>query len=799
MFGWGCLKTMPVNLLNPLLNALFHHPSPSSKIRDIVHTISTSTGYTILVPQTDKLEWCVDKDTSLPFRDLCLNEDFIASHIIQVPVSSRNHQRARYLHTLNGRTVVLKDNEIFTHKGFKSYAKARIVSEYLFNPGLTGGVPNDGQFVVYEIDTSLVGSPMLSKEVSPTISSRHQLLPMINEKSTKSKKPKEVGSENDGSAKQNFETLLAKYPVLGRQLFGPLSLLIDNFDASQCNSEEELLNTLDNAVEVSIQIFQSGDGNVINSMVSENELSGEDITDLLHAYVESYVYRKLWNRLVAIRNDKDEEILNAASKIKNVDIAQIGLPPFSRSELLRLDKAVAEAVREINKLSSCFGTDAKIDVLLAALKTLSGNGDESPSNSSTKHKEDTLDGEEWKVNGGENMNGSGKEENSKISVNADILVSLMILVLARSNLENLDSELFYIKNFTYRETGSGTLGYALLTLEGVLYHITHETDKLVELSAANETLWNAIKDKQDFDAHAESVKASVHDWQSVFQSRTSSGESALMLAVQSQNLPAVQGLLALPEVMTTEYILSDKTDNQTTLLLAAVQSENKEIINVLLARLDELPDERQREYFAFEDQWKRSLGHYLFHAPWIIKRVGAYVDWNKKDVNGQTPLFALCRCYDHPQYHELLDLGFQAWCENSENLDVLEHIDNRGNTLLHIMKDRQALEKVMKYKVDVNWPNDRGLTPLMIYSKYSRMSAILLLRQNPQLDIERTDNRGLTALEIAKDPQTLSLLDGKFDWKQPINQLAYWGTPRIRSLYVAYCWGTPSAPVSSIF
>ncbi|KAA8904717.1 hypothetical protein TRICI_005414 [Trichomonascus ciferrii] len=753
---------MLVNLLNPLLNALFNHPSPSSKIKDIVHTISTSTGYTILVPQTDKLEWCVDKDTSLPFRDLCLNEDFIASHIIQVPVSSRNHQRARYLHTLNGRTVVIKDNEIFTHKGFKSYAKAKIVSEYLFNPGLKGSVPSDGQFVVYEIDTSLVGSPMLSKEVSPTISSRYQLLPTINEKS-KPKKTRGVKiRDDDGSAKHNFETLLAKYPVLGRQLFGPLSLLIDNFDTTQCNSEEELLNALDNAVEVSIQIFQSGDTNVINSMVSENDLSGEDITDLLHVYVESYVCRKLWDRLVAIRKDKDEEIFKAASKIKNVDIAQIGLPPFARAELLRLDKAVAGAVREINKLPSCFGTDAKIDVLLSALNVLSGNSSGHSSSSATGHKDDLLADERLKVNGRENMNGSGEEDNSKISVNADILVSLMVLVLARSSLENLDSELFYIKNFTYRETGSGTLGYALLTLEGVLYHITHETDKLVELSSANEALWDAIKDKRDFSAHMETVKSAVHDWQSVFQSRTSSGESALMLAVQSQNLLAVQGLLALPDVMTTEYILSDKTDDQTTLLLAAVQSGNKEIINMLLERLDELPDEQQREYFAYEDQWKRSLGHYLFHAPWIIKRVGSYVDWNKKDINGQTPLFALCRCYDHPQYHELLDLGFQAWSENSGKLDVLEHIDNRGNTLLHIMKDRQALEKVMRYKVDVNWPNDRGLTPLMIYSKYSRMSAILLLRQNPQLDIERTDNRGLTALEIAKDPQTLSLLDGKF-------------------------------------
>lgn len=762
MFEWGCLKTMPVNLLNPLLNALFNHPSPSSKIRDIVHTISTSTGYTILVPQTGKLEWYVDKDTSLPFRDLCLNEDFIASHIIQVPVSSRNHQRARYLHTLNGRTVVIKDNEIFTHKGFKSYAKAKIVSEYLFNPGLKGSVPNDGQFVVYEIDTSLVGSPMLSTEVSPTISGRYQLLPTINEKQKRAKNSKWAGSEDDNTAKQNFETLLAKYPILGRQLFGPLSLLIDNFDTSQCNSEEELLNTLDNAVEVSIQIFQSGDGNVINSMVSENDLSGEDITDLLHAYVESYVHRKIWDRLVAIRKDKDTEVFEAASKIKNLDIAQIGLPPFSHAELLRLDKAVTEAVREINKLSSCFESDAKIEVLLTTLKTLSGNGEKNLQDSTTT-VQDSMNGKESEVNGDGNMNGSDKADNLKISVNADILVSLMILVLARSSLENLDSELFYIKNFTYRETSSGTLGYALLTLEGVLYHITHETDKLVELSAANESLWDVVKDKKDFSAHIESVKSSVHDWQSVLQSRTSSGESTLMLAVQSQNLPAVQGALALSDVMTTEYILSDKTEDQTTLLLAAVQSENKEIINVLLARLDELSEDQQQDYFAYEDQWKRSLGHYLFHAPWIIERVGSCINWEKKDINGQTPLFALCRCYDHPQYHELLDLGFQAWSENSDSLDVLEHIDNRGNTLLHIMKDRQALEKVMKYKVDVNWPNDRGLTPLMIYSKYSRMSAILLLRQDSQLDIERTDNRGLTALEIAKDAQTLSLLDGKFD------------------------------------
>lgn len=781
---------MAINSLNPLLNAVFNHPSPSSKVKDIVNKISSSSGYTLLIPQTSQLEWNVDKDTALPFRDLCLHDDFIASHIIQVSLSSRNnHQRARYYGTLNGRTVIIKDNEIYTHKGFKTQIKARIISEYFFSPALDS-MSGDGQFLVYEINVPLIGSPMLSKEVSPTISSKYQLVNIMDDGiSGKSKKKKKQlmglssssssSSSDDSLDKKTFEVILSQYPALGRQLSGPLSLLVDNFDTSECKDEEELLNTLDNAVELAIQIFQSADANIISKMAVEHDLSGDDLTGLLQNYVEFYVYNKLWDRLITFRKEQDREVSDAVESIKNVDISQIGIPSVSEGELLKLDRTVNAAVEEIQKLPNSFGSEAKIKTLLSVLRILGGNGNNSvdgSSKSSNTPVNETLNGVEKTSNGkppsDENENTNNKESTStSVAINADLLVSLMVLVLARSGLKNLDSELYYIQNFTYRDTGTGSIGYGLLTFEGVLYHIRHETKKLSELSDANEALWNAIMDKtSDVSSHITKLKKNHHmssDWQTVVRSRNSTGESSLMLTLQNNNLPAVNVLLSLKDAITIDYIMSDTTLEGASLLLTAVQSEHKEIIDTFLTYIDKnFSKDQKMEYFQYEDKWNRTIGHYLFHALWIIERVSGFVDWNKKDVNGQSPLFALCRCYDHPQYHELLNLGFKSWLKHEKkttkaNPDLLEHVDNKGNTLLHIMKDNKALEKVLEYQVDVNWPNHRGLTPLMIFSKYSRINAILLLRQDDQLDLERSDNRGITALEIAKDPKTLSLLDGK--------------------------------------
>lgn len=721
-------------LLNPLLDAVFNHPQLSTKHKELLDSLANhSASYTILVPETAKLEWSVDKETSIPFRDLCIQDDFISSHVIQVPAnSSKNHQRARYFGTMNGKTIIINDGHVHAHRGFKSPIKTRILEEYVFNPG-TYPIPSQALLMVYVIEDPLVGIPVPSKEVSPTISSKYQLASMVQSAVTKSrhhKKHEEESIESSVSVPPlSFERLMGNYPVLARHVYTPLRMVIDNFQYQNAECTDDLVNSLDSSIDVAIQIFQSGDSNSITEMTSDFDVTGEEVTELLHEYVERNVGEKLWQKLIELRSDRDQQTREAIERIKYIDIAQIGIPDADSGELARLDKLVNQAVDTLDRLDDSIGSENKIGIFLSVLQVLSRSSD---NGGSSKH------------------------------VNADYLVSLLVLVVCRSSVESIDSQLNYIKTFTYKNVESGQLGYALLTFEGVLYHIIKETSNLENLSDENEKLWKVINNKNDIDEYIDELESNIDEWRTIIKSRKD-GESCLMQSIQCKYYDGVEKLLSTDE-LNLDYVLGDRTQNGSTLIIAAVQSEQESIINLLLDIISQANEDRQKEYFNLEDEFQRTVGHYFFHAPQLISRIGHLTNWINRDHNGQTPLFGLFRCYDHPNYEQLIDAAFKSWY--SPDATLLDHIDNRGNTLLHIVKTKSAMEKVLAAHPDINYPNEKGLTPLMIYSKYSRRDAILIISKNPILDMDRSEDRGLTALELAKDVETISLLDEIYLFKQ---------------------------------
>ena len=248
------------------------------------------------------------------------------------------------------------------------------------------------------------------------------------------------------------------------------------------------------------------------------------------------------------------------------------------------------------------------------------------------------------------------------------------------------------------------------------------------------------------------------------QTQNSLGESVPMMAIQHKQPEALRYLFSLKQYYSARFILDDRNNEGTTLFSAAVQLGVESTVNMVLdALLASTDDDKVREYFAVQDIWGRSAAHYMFHTPYLIHRTGRMLPWRQKDKNGQTPLFALCRSYDHPRYHEMvqeaLDMATKTQGDG-QPLHVDDHVDAKGNTLLHIVNDAKLAVRLLKFcDVDVNATNEKKFTALMVASKYGRFEMVRVLFGDPRVDVTARDLRGMTAVELAKDDEVRNKID----------------------------------------
>jgi ankyrin repeat protein len=248
------------------------------------------------------------------------------------------------------------------------------------------------------------------------------------------------------------------------------------------------------------------------------------------------------------------------------------------------------------------------------------------------------------------------------------------------------------------------------------------------------------------------------------KTRNPQGESLLMMAIQHKQPEMLQHLLNMP-FFDVDFILEDINSEGSTLLSVAVQVQNMACLEILLNELLALPDDVLRRYLRIVDSFGRTVAHYLFNTPDLINRLGRWLPWTHKDKNGQTPLFALCRSYDHHRYREMMRMAIdQAQLSQGDNarLQLDEHVDTKGNTLLHIAADPGVVRMLlMRCDCDVNAVNDKGYTPLMVASKYGRIEIVRKLFGDARVDLLAKELRGLTAVELAKDDEVRNRIDGK--------------------------------------
>jgi hypothetical protein len=625
---------------------------------------------------------------------------------------------------------------------------------------------------------------------------------------------------------------------------------IEDFYAE--DDEDVMRGALETAVTAAIDLFQMVDKQQLSLLGATTDLTGPVVERLIERYVTEQVHDTiLYPRLCAMKRPEDLELESKIRQMEFVDISQVGiLIQGGQKGKHELTLRLGRAVDEFRKLGVAGSPQQMMDILLVTLKTVTQLADV---------PKETINGEPP----------SSEKVSPVLTINADTLVSLLLIVVIRAQVRYLQARLLYMRHFIFiDDVESGEMGYALSTFEAVLSYLARDSGGLRKASRRNNKLWQSTKkgeikemmrimepDKEqssDEEGSQEVIADEVIEedvpWSSVnghsrrssrssgrlsmastlnhvfpfqiqhhdeeerlpplrrpktvtmdtrsmsssseisFRSRATTidsmssgiegdtsiirlsqtedsfGESVPMMAIQNERPEALRYLLSLRTYYPLEVILEDTNNEGTTLLSAAVQLGHTELIDIILDFIYRAESEAiVVEYLAKQDVRGRSVAHYLFNAPTLIPRVGRLLPWRQKDRNGQTPLFALCRSYDHGNYRAMVEAGLVAAGNSqgdNEPLHLDDHVDAKGNTLLHIVNDPQVAMRILLHcDVDVNATNDKRFTALMVASKYGRLEMVRALFGDPRVDLFAKELRGLTAVELAKDDDVRNRID----------------------------------------
>ena len=628
---------------------------------------------------------------------------------------------------------------------------------------------------------------------------------------------------------------------------------------------------LESAVTAAIDLFQLVDKQQLSLLGATTDLTGPVVERLIERYITEQVHDSaLFPKICKSTRLDDLELDTRIRQMENVDITQVGIAiEGGRQGKEELMQRLGRGVEEFRTLGVAGSPQEMVDILLATEKTVT-------SAAATSSKKECI------PQATESLLTSEKPS-PIMTINADTLVSLLLVVVIRSQVRHLQARLSYMRHFIFiDDVEGGEVGYALSTFEAVLSYLAKDSGGLRKASRRNKRLWQAARngDISEMRAVLEPDRAEAIDEDTVldpehdseilveepdtitpetasvksmngsiylqytpgvardlpnpseepslahvfpFQTRASSplaiqhvprkdkrvsmdmrslsgssgysvksghttidsrssgiegdtstdklsktqdpaGDSVLMMAVEARQPGALKYLLTLGDFYPLQAILDDSNSQGTTLLSAAVQLAHTELIEIILDfvfRADE--DRLVIDYFAKQDVMGRTVAHYLFNAPGLISKIGRLLPWRRKDKNGQTPLFALCRSYDHPHYSDMVDDALDVTTQtqgDGQPLHLDDHVDTKGNTLLHVVNDPQlTLWILQRCDSDVNATNDKGFTPLMVASKYGRVDMVRALFSDPRVDLYAKELRGMTAVELAKDDDVRNRID----------------------------------------
>ena len=220
-----------------------------------------------------------------------------------------------------------------------------------------------------------------------------------------------------------------------------------------CDDEEDLMRrALETAVTAAIDLFQLVDKQQLSFLGATTELTGPVVERLIERYVAEQVHDNLlFPRICSFHRAEDQELDRRIRQMENIDVSQVGIAieggkPCKENLICRLKKGV-EAFQKMGVTSS---PQEMLEVLLDTEKVVTDEG--SPDTTSS--------------------NSESEKKGSMMTINADILVSLLLVVVIRSQVRHLQARLSYMQRFIYvDDVESGEVGYALSTFEAVLSYL----------------------------------------------------------------------------------------------------------------------------------------------------------------------------------------------------------------------------------------------------------------------------------------------------------------------------------------
>lgn len=240
------------------------------------------------------------------------------------------------------------------------------------------------------------------------------------------------------------------------------------------DEENHMRSVLESAVNAAIDNFQLVDKSQLSLLGASTELTGPAVERLIERYIAEHVNDDvLFPRLSTIHQSDDNDLESRIYHMMNIDVAQVGIDIEGGSAgKRRFTSRLNAAIEEFRKLGTASCPQQMLDILLETQRILTGKAVEEGG------AEDTR-----KIS-----------EKASMPMNADTLVSLLLLVVIRSQVRHLQARLAYMRNFVFiDDVESGELGYALSTFEAVLQYIVTDAGGLKTASRRNKRLWQATK------------------------------------------------------------------------------------------------------------------------------------------------------------------------------------------------------------------------------------------------------------------------------------------------------------------
>ncbi|GME60086.1 Vps9 domain-containing protein [Neofusicoccum parvum] len=272
------------------------------------------------------------------------------------------------------------------------------------------------------------------------------------------------------------------------------------------DEEDMMRRSLETAVTAAIDLFQMVDKQQLSNLGATTDLTGPIVERMIERYICEQAHETiLFPRICTIRRFDDLELESRVRQMQDLDISQVGIPIENGQQgKLELAARLAKGVEIFKKMGSAGSPQEMLDVLLATQKLVTMP--ESAKDVSSQ--------------AGGSSHGQSEKQDAMLTINADTLVSLVLVVVIRSSVRHLQARLSYMRHFIFiDDVETGEQGYALSTFEAVLSYLDR------------------------------------------------TGQSVLMMAVEGGQEKSLKYLLSLDEYYPLEEVLSDCNNEGTTLLI----------------------------------------------------------------------------------------------------------------------------------------------------------------------------------------------------------------------------------------